>query len=66
MQISPWQIVVVVVIILILFGPKRLPGLGKSLGQALRDFKKALDGTDKKDSKVSKNEKSPHSSDHSS
>ncbi len=29
---------------LLLFGPKRLPELGKSLGKGIRDFKKALDG----------------------
>jgi sec-independent protein translocase protein TatA len=32
-------------IILIFFGPSRLPGLGKSMGEAIRGFKKGLDGT---------------------
>jgi sec-independent protein translocase protein TatA len=31
---------------LLLFGPKRLPELGKSLGKGIRDFKKALDGNE--------------------
>ncbi len=30
---------------LLFFGPRRLPELAKSLGQGIRDFKKALDGT---------------------
>lgn len=58
MGISAWQIAIVVIILLLLFGPKRLPGLGKSLGQALRDFKKAIDGSDSKDSTTTKDESS--------
>ena len=36
--------------VLIFFGPKRLPELAKSLGQGIRDFKKAINGEDSKDS----------------
>ena len=43
MSPSIWQILIVVAIILLLFGPKRIPGLGKSLGEAIRGFKKGLD-----------------------
>ncbi|MCB0342853.1 MAG: twin-arginine translocase TatA/TatE family subunit [Pseudobdellovibrionaceae bacterium] len=42
MSPSIWQILIVLAIILILFGPKRIPGLGKSLGEAIRGFKKGL------------------------
>lgn len=35
---------------LLLFGPKRLPELGKSLGKGIRDFKKALDGQEEEHS----------------
>ena len=38
---SPVQIVVVMVIALVVFGPKRLPEIGKQLGSALRELKKA-------------------------
>jgi TatA/E family protein of Tat protein translocase len=38
---APMQIMMVLVIALIVFGPKRLPELGKSLGSALRDLNKA-------------------------
>jgi sec-independent protein translocase protein TatA len=37
-----WQILLVVVVALVLFGPKRLPNLGKSMGEAIRGFKKGL------------------------
>jgi len=40
MGVSIWQVLIVLAIVLIIFGPKRIPGLGKSLGQAIRGFKK--------------------------
>lgn len=44
MSPSIWQILIVVVIIAVLFlGPKRLPGIGKSMGEAIKGFKKGLD-----------------------
>jgi sec-independent protein translocase protein TatA len=36
---SPWKILIIVVLILVLFGAKRLPGAAKSLGQSMRIFK---------------------------
>jgi TatA/E family protein of Tat protein translocase len=39
------HLIIFLVIVLIFFGPKRLPGLGKSLGESLRNFKKGLNGT---------------------
>ena len=39
-----WQeLVIILVIALIIFGPKKLPELGKSLGQAIRGFKESTD-----------------------
>ena len=37
------EMLVIAVIALIIFGPKRLPEMGKSVGQALREFKKGAD-----------------------
>ena len=34
------QILIVLAIVLIIFGPKRIPGIGRSLGQAIRGLKK--------------------------
>jgi sec-independent protein translocase protein TatA len=39
-------VVVVLIIALIVFGPKRIPELSKSLGNGIRNFKSALDGED--------------------
>ena len=48
---SIWQILIVLLILLLLFGHKKVREFGKSLGEALRDFKKGLEGnTEKPDS----------------
>jgi sec-independent protein translocase protein TatA len=42
---SPYADALIVVLILLLFfGPKRLPGLGRSLGQGMREFKDSISG----------------------
>jgi sec-independent protein translocase protein TatA len=38
------DLIVVLVIVLLILGPKRLPGLGKSLGQGMREFKDSISG----------------------
>ena len=43
------ELVIVLVILLIIFGPKRLPGLGKSLGSGMREFKDSISGNAKDD-----------------
>ena len=41
-----WQeLLVILVIVLVLFGPRRLPEVGKSLGHGIREFKDSLSGT---------------------
>ncbi len=40
------DLIVVLLIVLLIFGPKRLPGLGKQLGQGIRDFKDSITGHD--------------------
>ena len=42
------ELLVVLVIILVLFGAKRLPEIGKALGDGIREFKKAMSSSDKK------------------
>ncbi len=49
MDFSLWQIAIVLVIALIVFGPKRLPELGKSLGSGMREFKDSITGSHKDD-----------------
>ena len=42
--IGPLEIIIVLVIVLLLFGPKRLPDLGRSLGSGMREFKDSVTG----------------------
>jgi sec-independent protein translocase protein TatA len=46
-NIGPMEIVVVLIIALVVFGPKRLPELGKSLGRGIQEFKGTIGGSDK-------------------
>ena len=38
---------IILVIVLVIFGPKRLPDLGRSLGRGMREFKDSVTGKDK-------------------
>ena len=46
-NVGPLEIAVVLVIVLVVFGPKRLPELGKSMGKGIREFKGSLSMDDK-------------------
>jgi sec-independent protein translocase protein TatA len=48
-SIGPMELIVVLVIALIVLGPKRLPDAGRSLGRGLREFKGAISGGDDHD-----------------
>jgi len=43
-NIGPLEVAIVAIIALIIFGPKRLPELGKSLGDGMREFKASISG----------------------
>jgi len=43
-QIGPMEIVLVLVIALLVLGPKRLPEAGRSIGKGMREFKDSLSG----------------------
>ena len=44
---GPLEIIIILVIVLIVFGPKRLPDLGRSLGRGMREFKDSVTGKDR-------------------
>lgn len=53
------ELLVVFVIALVVFGPSRLPNLGKSLGEAIRGFKKSLRDDDKRPVEVNERTEGP-------
>ena len=50
-NIGPLEIIILLVIVLVIFGPKRLPELGKGLGKGMREFKDSVTGKDDEDDK---------------
>jgi sec-independent protein translocase protein TatA len=48
-SIGPLELAIILLIVLVIFGPKRLPGLGRQLGSGMREFKDSLTGKDKDD-----------------
>jgi sec-independent protein translocase protein TatA len=48
-NIGPLELAIVLVIALIIFGPRKLPELGRSMGRGIREFKGSLTGDDKDD-----------------
>ena len=48
------EILIVLVIVLVIFGPKRLPDLGRSLGSGMREFKDSITGNKDDDDEPSK------------
>ena len=51
MRFGFWEIVIILVLILVLFGGKKLPELARGLGKGLREFKKAVKDSDIEDIK---------------
>lgn len=67
MRIGPlgiWELLIILVVVLLIFGPRRLPEMAKGIGQSVREFRKGIRdmkddfeaGTGKDDKPVSKTE----------
>ena len=44
--IGVWEILILLLVALLVFGPKRLPEMGRSLGRGMREFKESISGKD--------------------
>ena len=56
-MVGPWQVVIIVFALVLLFGGKKIPELMKGLGQGMKEFKKATESEDKeKDKEKDKDE----------
>lgn len=51
-----WEILLILVIVALLFGGKKIPELGKGLGEGIKNFKKSLSGKSGKEEKEGKKE----------
>jgi sec-independent protein translocase protein TatA len=50
-NVGPLELIVVLIIALIVLGPKRLPEVGRSVGKGMREFKEAISGEDEEEPK---------------
>lgn len=54
-MIGPWQIVIIIAVVILLFGAKKIPELMKGVGKGIKDFKDATKDSSEKDSEEKKN-----------
>lgn len=52
-NISPWQLLIILLIVLLIFGTKKLRNIGGDLGGAMRDFRKGLNEGEQAESSAS-------------
>ena len=55
-MIGPWQIILIIAVILLMFGGKKIPELMKGLGSGIKEFKDATKEEENKDSKSDSND----------
>ena len=48
-NVGPWEIILLLLLALLLFGAKRLPEIGRSMGKGMREFKDSVTGKDDDD-----------------
>jgi sec-independent protein translocase protein TatA len=60
---GPWELIIILLIVLIIFGAGKLPEIGSGLGKGIRNFKKATSGKDEIDITPSSSEETPATKD---
>ena len=54
MRIGPQELIIVLIIVLVIFGPKNLPKLGKMFGKTMNNFKKGMEESEEEDETTAK------------
>ncbi len=57
--VGPTELLLIVLIIVIIFGARRLPELGKSLGEGIKNFKKSISSKEKESEKSNETQPPP-------
>jgi sec-independent protein translocase protein TatA len=57
--VGPQELLLVLLLVVIIFGAKKLPDLGKSLGEGIKNFKSSISGKDKDAEKELPKDKTP-------
>jgi sec-independent protein translocase protein TatA len=58
-RLGPWEIALIVIVILIVFGVGRLPQVGGAIGKGIRNFRKGQRGEDFEEEEEEKEEEPP-------
>ena len=53
-NVGPLELAIVLIIALVIFGPKRLPELGRSMGRGIREFRSSISGKDDEEEESSR------------
>lgn len=56
-MVGPWQIVILALVVILLFGGKKIPELMKGIGKGIKEFKKGINPDEDEDEKNEKDEK---------
>jgi sec-independent protein translocase protein TatA len=59
-SIGPMELIVVLIIALVVVGPKKLPGVGRSVGKGIREFKEGISSSDDEPTLAAATERSEH------
>ena len=59
--LNPWELGLILMAILLLFGAKRVPEIGRSLGKGIREFKSSVEGKDDETVKTEEDKTEPPS-----
>jgi sec-independent protein translocase protein TatA len=57
--VGPTELLLILLIVVIIFGARRLPELGKGLGEGIRNFKKGFGGKENEDKKTESEKTNP-------
>lgn len=60
--VGPTELLLILLIVVIIFGARRLPELGKSLGEGIRNFRKSVSGRDEEKKELGSDKQNPPSS----
>jgi sec-independent protein translocase protein TatA len=61
-NVGPLELAIVLIIALVIFGPKRLPELGRSVGNGIREFRSSVSGKDEEEEKLEQTKRELESS----
>jgi sec-independent protein translocase protein TatA len=62
-SLGPQELLIILLIVIIIFGAKKLPDLGKSLGEGIKNFKGSISGKDKDQDKKDETKTNPPTKD---